>query len=91
MTTPGIKTVEGQAEYLKVPAALILKTLLVHGKTEAHPIVALLVRGDHELNTFKAEKHPLVASPLTMISPEELQAIAKCGPGFVGPKDLNVL
>ncbi len=62
MTTPGIKSVEGQAAHLNVPIRQILKTMLVRGKTEEHPIVALLIRGDHELNPIKAEKHPLVAS-----------------------------
>lgn len=90
VTTPGIRTVEGQAEHLKIPTAKILKTLLVRGKTAEMPIVALLVRGDHELNTIKAEKHPLVASPFMMVTPEEVQTVAGCGPGFVGPKDLGV-
>lgn len=88
--TPNIKTVEGQAEHLKIQTRQILKTLLVQGKTPEHPIIALLVRGDHELNPIKAEKHPLVASPLTLISVEDLQKIAGCEPGFVGPKDLNI-
>lgn len=88
--TPGIKTVEGQAQHLGIEPRQILKTLLVHGKQIEHPVVALLVRGDHELNPIKAEKHPLVASPLMMYPPEELEKIAHCGPGFVGPKGLNV-
>lgn len=88
--TPGIKTVEGQAEHLGIKPEQILKTLLVVGKQKEHPVVALLVRGDHELNPIKAEKHPLVASPLTMLAVEELEKLAKCGPGFVGPKDLHI-
>lgn len=90
VTTPGIKSVEGQAKHLNVQTKKILKTLLVRGKTEQHPIVALLVRGDHELNPIKAEKHALVASPFAMASIEEVQTLAHCGPGFVGPKDLNI-
>lgn len=88
--TPNIKSVEAQAEYLKVEPKLILKTLLVKGRTEEHPVVALLVRGDHELNPIKAEKLPLVATPFAMASLEEVQALAHCGPGFVGPKGLNI-
>ena len=88
--TPGIKTVEGQADYLKVPSSKILKTLLVKGKTAEIPIVALLVRGDHELNPVKAEKHPLVETPFAMASIEDVQRLANCGPGFVGPKELNI-
>ena len=90
VTTPSIKSVEAQATHLKIETKKILKTLLVRGKTEQHPIVALLVRGDHELNPIKAEKHALVATPFTMISVEAVQALTHCGPGFVGPKDLNI-
>lgn len=88
--TPGIKTVEGQAEHLGIEPRQILKTLLVLGREKEHPVVALLVRGDHELNPIKAEKHPLVANPLTMLAVEELEKIAHCGPGFVGPKGINI-
>lgn len=90
VTTPGIKSVDGQATHLKIETKKILKTLLVRGKTEQHPIVALLVRGDHELNPIKAEKHALVATPFAMVSVEEVQALAHCGPGFVGPKELTI-
>lgn len=88
--TPGIKSVEEQAKYLKVEPKQILKTLLIKGKTKEHPVVALLVRGDHELNDIKAEKHPLVDSPCTLIPVEDVLKLAKCPPGFVGPKDLNI-
>lgn len=90
VSTPSIKSVEGQAKHLNVETKKILKTLLVKGKTKQHPIVALLVRGDHELNPIKAEKHALVASPFTMASIEDVQTLAHCGPGFVGPKELNI-
>lgn len=88
--TPGIKSVEEQAKYLGVETKQILKTLLVHGKTEKHPVVALLIRGDHDLNLIKAEKHPLVYSPCTLIPVEEVLKLAHCSPGFVGPKGLNI-
>ncbi len=88
--TPGIKSVEEQARYLKLQPKDILKTLLVHGKTKEHPFVALLVRGDHTLNHVKAQKLPLVSNPLTMATIEEVQQIAGCTPGFVGAKGLNI-
>lgn len=87
--TPGIKSTEEQARYLQKAPKDILKTLLVRGTPE-HPIVALLLRGDHELNPLKAEKLKWVASPFTMASLEEVQQLTHCGPGFVGPKDLNI-
>jgi len=88
--TPQIRTVEEQAAYLNIEAKQILKTLLVRGSTHEHPTVALLIRGDHELNPIKAEKLPLVASPFSMATTEEVKRIANCGPGFVGPKNLNI-
>jgi len=90
VTTPGIKSVEGQAAHLKVEPKKILKTLLVRGSNPDHPVVALLVRGDHTLNPTKAEKCPEVASPLTMIPVEEVQSLVHCGPGFVGPQGVNI-
>lgn len=51
------------------------------------PVVALFVRGDHELNEIKAEKHPLVASPLTFATEEQLQAFGLTA-GFTGPQGL---
>lgn len=45
----------------------------------SYPLVALLVRGDHELNEVKAEKLPQVASPLTFASEEEIRAIVNAG------------
>ncbi len=86
--TPNIRTVAEQAAFMGLETKDILKTLLVKGKEV--PAVALLLRGDHELNPIKAEKLPEVASPLTMIDEASLRALAKCGPGFVGPKDLNI-
>lgn len=51
------------------------------------PVVALFVRGDHELNEIKAEKHSLVAAPLTFATEEQLQAFGLTA-GFTGPQGL---
>jgi prolyl-tRNA synthetase len=45
------------------------------------------VRGDHELNSVKAEKHPRVARPLRMATEDEIRAAVGAGPGSLGPKD----
>lgn len=49
-----------------------------------HKLVALLVRGDHELNEVKAEKLELVASPLTFATEDEIRAIVKSRSRFTG-------
>ncbi len=88
--TPTIKTVSDQARAMGIPVHKIIKTLLVKGCLPQQPVIGLLVRGDHELNEIKAAKLPEVLSPLTMASLEELEAIAHCQPGFVGPIGLSI-
>ena len=53
-------------------------------------VVALVLRGDHELNEIKAEKHPLVASPLQFASEEDVVAVTGAKPGSVGPVGLTI-
>ena len=48
-------------------------------------LIALLLRGDHSLNEIKAEKHPLIAAPLSMASDEQIQAQFGCDAGYLGP------
>lgn len=86
--TPGIKSVPEQAAFMGLSTQKILKTLLVKGKEV--PVVALLLRGDHELNPIKAEKLAEVAAPLTLVDEKTVLQVAGCRPGFVGPKDLNI-
>ncbi len=86
--TPNQQSIAEVSESLKVDAAQILKTLLVKGIKDS--VVALVVRGDHELNTLKAEKLEQVATPLTFASIEQVKAAAGCEAGSVGPKGLTI-
>ncbi|MEE4249214.1 MAG: proline--tRNA ligase, partial [Alcanivoracaceae bacterium] len=52
--------------------------------------VGLLLRGDHELNEIKAEKHPAIASPLRFATEEEIRNLIGAGPGSLGPLNLPV-
>ena len=90
IATPGTKTIATVSELLKVKPQQCLKTLLVKG-VEKHAVVALLVRGDHELNAVKAAKLEGVASPLQLADAADLTRAANCSPGFVGPVGLDVL
>ena len=56
----------------------------------APPLIALLVRGDHEINPIKAEKLPQVAKPLRMATEEEIRAAIGAGPGSLGPLGLPI-
>lgn len=87
--TPNAKTIAELVEQFNLPVEKTVKTLIVHGSKESgHKLVALLVRGDHELNEVKAEKHPLVASPLEFATEEEIRAAVNAGPGSLGPVNL---
>lgn len=85
--TPNAKTIAALVEQFNLPIEKTVKTLIVKGAEEGK-LVALLVRGDHELNEVKAEKLPQVASPLTFATEEEIRAAVGAGPGSLGPVNL---
>lgn len=87
--TPAKHTIDDVSQYLNKPASQCLKTLLVEGAKEGS-VVALVVRGDHELNEIKAEKHPLVAAPLTFVTAEKVLEISHANIGSVGPVGLTI-
>lgn len=89
--TPNAKTIAELVEQFKLPVEKTVKTLLVKATEESgHKLVALLVRGDHELNEIKAEKIAQVASPLTFATEEEIRATIGAGPGSLGPVKLSI-
>ncbi|WP_323636018.1 proline--tRNA ligase [Pectobacterium polaris] len=89
--TPNAKTIAELVEQFTLPIEKTVKTLLVKATEESgHRLVALLVRGDHELNEIKAEKIAQVASPLTFATEEEIRAIIGAGPGSLGPVKLTI-
>jgi prolyl-tRNA synthetase len=83
VSTPNARTIEEVSKQLKLPADRLVKTLLVEGSEGG--VVALLVRGDHELNAVKAQKLPGVANPLRMASNEAIAAGTGAEAGFLGP------
>lgn len=89
--TPNAKTINELVEQFNLPIEKTVKTLLVHATEESkHQLVALLVRGDHELNEVKAQNQPLVASPLTFASEEEIRSVIGAGPGSLGPVNMPI-
>lgn len=87
--TPDAKTIDELVTQLGVAIEKTVKTLVVRGAEEGQ-LIALLVRGDHELNEIKAANHPLVASPLVMASEAEIRAAIGAGPGSLGPLNLPI-
>ncbi len=81
--TPNARTIAELSAQLGVDAARCVKTLLVDGSEG--DVVALVIRGDHELNALKAQKLPGVASPLRMSSADRVRKATGTEPGFIGP------
>jgi len=92
--TPDAKTIADLVQQFGQPIERTVKTLVVAAADPEtgieNGLIALLVRGDHELNAFKAEKLPRVASPLRMATEEEIRAAIGAGPGSLGPKGLPI-
>jgi prolyl-tRNA synthetase len=89
--TPKAKTINELVEQFKLKIEQSVKTLIVHADEESeHSLIALLVRGDHELNEIKAEKLPQVATPLCFATDEEIHKAIGAGPGSLGPVNLPI-
>ncbi len=84
--TPGQHTIDEVSTFLGTTPAQCVKTLVVEGAEGG--LVALVLRGDHELNAVKAQNHPLVAEPLRFAQGEAIAAATGCAPGSLGPLEL---
>ena len=85
--TPGKRTIQAVSEFLQLPVTQTLKLLIVDG--EAGALVAVALRGDHELNAVKAQKLPGVAKPLRLASLEAIRAATGSEAGYLGPVGLK--
>lgn len=90
VATPNSKTIQEVCEQLNINAQKTIKTLLVKGANDENPVIAICLRGDHQLNELKVEKHSLIATPLKMTDAETIKSIAHCEPGSIGPVDLSI-
>jgi prolyl-tRNA synthetase len=84
VATPTQKTCEDVAALLELPLTSTVKLLVVRGRDEG-TLIGIALRGDHNLNSVKAAKHPLVAAPLTLATETEIRAAFATEPGFLGP------
>lgn len=87
--TPDTKTIEALVNGFGLAIEKTIKTLVVHAAEEGK-LIALVVRGDHELNEIKAANLEIVASPLQMASEAEIRAAIGAGPGSLGPVNLPI-
>ena len=91
--TPNVHTIEEISEFLSIQPSQVVKTLLVEGEAEegkAIPVIALVLRGDHNLNEIKVEHIKGIASPLCFASAQQIMDAANCDAGSIGPKGLTI-
>jgi len=89
--TPDAHTINELVEQFGIPVERTVKTLIVEAsKDSGSGFVALLVRGDHVLNEFKAVRLPQVANPLRFATDEEIGEAVGAGPGSLGPVGLTI-
>ena len=86
--TPNQHSIEELSSFLNISAQQCLKTLIVRGKEES--LIALLLRGDHELNEIKAEKIEGIITPLEFATDEKVINACQCKPGSIGPIGLDI-
>ena len=87
--TPDTKTIQALIDNFDLPIEKTIKTLICHASEESDSdLIALLVRGDHQLNEIKANNHALVKTPLEFASEEEIRKAVGAGPGSLGPVKL---
>ena len=85
--TPDTKTIDALEKKYGVAASASIKTLFVEG--EDGELVALVLRGDHQLNQIKAEKLPGISQPLKMAREEAVKAATGASFGSLGPVGLD--
>lgn len=83
--TPNRRTVEDVTAFLKITPQQLVKTLLYDTGIEA---VAVLVRGDHEVNEIKL-KRLLGVTDVELVKPERVPSLTGAPAGFVGPVGLK--
>jgi len=88
IATPEQHSIQEVSQFLQAGPEQILKTLIVRGSEGG--LVALVIRGDHELNRVKAEKLELVAKPLSFAGPDLIRTETGCGIGSLGPVGLKI-
>ncbi|MGH6634711.1 MAG: proline--tRNA ligase [Gammaproteobacteria bacterium] len=86
--TPGQPSIEDISRFLGIPPERCLKTLIVEAKDGG--LVALVLRGDHELNAVKAQRLPQVARPLRFADSSQIRAAVGCDVGSIGPLGLSI-
>ena len=86
--TPNKKTIASVSQYLGVEPTHCVKLILVKGSKD--PLVALVLRGDHELNAFKLARITEVAQPLQLAEEADILKLLGLPIGYLGPIGLTI-
>ncbi len=85
VATPGMKTIDEVARFLEVEPRQMIKTLIY--TSEKEELVAVVIRGDREVNEVKLANH-LDVQHLCLASDEEVERATGAPVGFAGPVGL---
>ena len=88
VNTPNQKTIEEISKFLNINTNQCLKTLIIKSKDDG--LIALILRGDHELNRTKTEKLSSVMKPLTFANNDEIVSAIGCDAGSIGPINISI-
>lgn len=93
LATPGQHSIIEVCKFLNIAPSQTVKTLVVLGEAapdKLAPLVALVLRGDHEVNDIKVEKLSGIGAPLTFAPEARIQAELGVSPGSIGPIGLSI-
>ena len=93
VSTPDISSIEQVSQFFSISAEQVVKTIIVLSEEDENGksgLIALALRGDHQLNQVKAEKLPGVLTPLTLASDEQIEQGLSCQVGSIGPLNLTI-
>lgn len=94
IATPKIKTIEQLSEFLKCESKNLVKTLFFSAQEDSNPSevkpLAVLIRGDHELNPIKLKNLLGLANPPVLLSDKEVFQLTGAYPGSCGPQGLSI-
>lgn len=91
--TPGLRTIEALAKATKVHPAKTVKTMFYSASDEPtkdlNP-VAVLLRGNDEVNAVKLKNHFKLSNPPQLLNDEEVKRLTSAAPGSCGPVGLKI-
>ena len=85
--TPNVRTIEELIKFFNITEKKLAKTLIYNADGK---IIAVMVRGDREVNEVKVTNAIGGAINLDMATPEEVEAATSARVGFAGPIGIKV-